>query len=193
VADYTQLQQDVADWFARDDLPVASFVSMAESELNRLLELQAMERMVEAEPTSKTAANLYYLDLPEDFIELLHMETNGYAFEYVTNTQLTTIADAGSDQPYVYSIAGKQLLFPKAWPVFYYYRARIPALSVTNLTNWYTDNLYDGLLHLCLDHGTTYIGQDNPVYRQKAINYMRDAQDRDDQARISGAPLVQRG
>ncbi len=66
---YAQLKQAVADWLDRRDLGdrIPDFIALAESRLNRLLRLRAME----VEVVIRAAAGIDWLDLPEDCLEPL--------------------------------------------------------------------------------------------------------------------------
>ncbi len=186
MSNYTQLQTDIADWFARQDLPATTFITLAESELNRVLRLQAMESMSTATPTLKTSTGLYYLTFPADYLQLRHIESGGVCLDFVSVDQLTT------DNKYFFTIANQLFLFPGLDPVDIYYHASVPALSDTNQTNLFTQLCYDALLYLCLDHASSYMGQPGD-HRQRAMAMLTELQSMDNRARMGDSPLVQRG
>jgi hypothetical protein len=195
---YTDLINDLIAWMARDDLPNNTFIALAEAELNRAMRLQAMETQLRFTPAVQDTRGLWYEPFPEDFLELKHIESSALRMKYVTNTTLASgqYGNGTQDSWYggqeVYSIANQQFLFTGQPVVDITYYEKFPVLSLDNLTNWYTDNLYDGLLYLALHHAGLYIREPNE-FKAQAMEIVATAQAKDDQARISGAPLTQMG
>jgi len=183
---YTQLQSDIGNWFARTDLPTATFISLAEQEMNRTLRLQGMEEISRETPGSQLDNGLWKLPYPADFLQLKHIERGGYRLEFVSNNQMNV--DAGP----AYTIADESILLAGNDPVDLTYYKSVPVLSDTNTTNLFTTLGYDALLYLALDHAANYMMQPGD-YRQKGIERMAEIQQQDYKAAHSGAPLVQRG
>jgi hypothetical protein len=195
---YTDLQTAIADWFARKDLPLTTFIQLAEQQLNRSMRVQAMEEMTSATPEYQTDNGLWYLTYPVDYVELKHIEAGGVRLEYVTNNHMASGLYSGNNSsswygsPLVYTMANQLLLFPSDDEVDIYYYKKIPELSDSNLTNWFTEYVYDGLLYLALGHAASYMGVAD-TFSEKGLLMTAEAQGMDDIARTSGAPLVQRG
>lgn len=187
---YTQLQVDIADWMARQDLPAASFIRMAEAEMNRILRVQAMQTVSILSPVTEATNGWFYADLPTDWLEFDHLEQGGISLEYLDTNQFT--ADAGYPT-YVYTIADDKFYTTGAADVDAIWYQRVAALSDTNQTNWFTDYGYDALLMLSLDYASIYIAEHSPIYREKGMSRLRELQLFDEQSRVSGAPLVTRG
>lgn len=183
---YSQLQTDIAAMFAREDLPATAFISLAEQELNQTLRVQGMEDMLQLSPTGQTDDGLWYIDYPTDFLELKHIESGGVRLDYLSNNQMNT--EVGN----FYSLADEKILLSDDKTVDIYYYKRIPALSDQNETNWFTDNAYNALFYMSCGHATYYMGEDNN-YMETGLRYRGQVQLYDDNARMSGAPLVQHG
>ena len=182
---YNDLQSNIAAWFARTDLPTATFIALAEEEMNRTLRLQGMEDMASATPQNQTDNNLWYITYPADMLELKHIETDGVRMDYVSNHQQVI------DTNYRYTLANELLLFGNSSPVDIYYYAKVPALSAQNLTNLFTETGYDALLYLALAHAASYMQQPND-FRQVAVERMTEIATMNSKAQMAGSTLVQR-
>lgn len=191
MADYAQLQADILDWMARADLPAASFITLAEAEMNRILRLQSMETQLTTTPVGPDPNNRYSIAFPSGFLDMIQIRQGGFPLEYVSNRQFTERYEAGWEQ--MYTIQDEKILVPGAPDVIIDYRGAIPALSLTVPTNWFTANAYDALLYLSLDHASAYVGNENPDYRQRAMIRLDEIQQFDDRSRMSGGPLVMHG
>jgi len=183
--DYTQLQTDIADNMARQDLPVKSFITNAQLRLNRLLRVQGMIEVETLTPSAQLANGQWYLDLPDGFLELLHVERGGQKLEYVNVNQMTNESETG------YTITDEKLVFWGVDAVDVYYYKRIPMLTDAAPTNWFTDNAYDALLFIALGLASAYMGEQTG-YMQMGIDYAAEIKEMDDRAAMS-TPLVQRG
>lgn len=138
IANYTDLQNAVMNWLDRSDLSsfVPDFITMSEAYYNR--NLRARQMMTQVALTTTLGQTV----LPTDFAGAASVWLTG------TNSHLDPIdpegfyekyGDGAGGTPQAYSIAGSAILVgpvsdTTALTMLYY--ARIPALSVSNPTNW---------------------------------------------------------
>ena len=183
---YTELQDTIAKWFARDDLPTDVFIDLAEQELNRVLRLHDMQAMVEATPDAQTNEGDWYIVYPEGFLAMKSVKSNGVQKDYLSPAcELSFRSNA-------YQLMNGMILLPTNDPVELVYYKREPSLSDANQTNAFTENASDALLYIALAHAGSYMAQPGD-YRLVADKHLADIRLRQEQADFSGAPLVQRG
>ena len=182
---YTSLQNSIANWFARQDLPTATFIEMAEQELNRVLRLQAMEVHVSATPEYQRPDGLWYITYPDGLIEVKTIKGNEIPLQCVSPRQMLE----GLDQSY--AVSNGTILLGDADPVDLVYYRKEDALSEDNQENLFTDAAADALLYLCLDHASTYMDQPGN-YRQTALERIGELRAANTRHNLTG-PLIQRG
>ncbi len=186
MSDYAQLQTDVQAWLARDDLDVQAFIRLAEQELNRELRVQGMVVSTSSTPVD-AGGGKFTVDYPADLLELRDIRNGGDLLSYVTPQQFTTELDT------IYTLLGEQILLTQAGDIDYHYYAQVPALSDSNLTNLWTDRLYDALFYLSLYHGTVYMEEERPGYFEQGMRMARRFESMDNQAKTAGSTRVVRG
>ena len=148
ITTYAELQTSVANWLHRSDLTalIPDFIMLAESRMNADIESRSMEARVTLTcvPGSTLAARL--VALPTDMLEMRRLSVvdtdPAQVLEYKSPDQIM------QDNPYLLSAARPscftviganiELASPPdaAYPLELIYQQRIPALSVSNTTNW---------------------------------------------------------
>lgn len=146
---YAGLKAEIALFLARTDLTseIDTFIDLFEAWASRNLRVRQME--VEA-----TATAAEYIPLPDDYVELRDIQvqsTPRRQLQYVTPEYADFVtADGGVGDPSYYTLVGNQLrLVPapsSADDVRISYWRRIPALSVSNTTNWLLTDWPDAYL-----------------------------------------------
>ena len=182
---YTSLQNSIASWFARTDLPTDTFIDLAETDMNTVLRLTGMEVYVSATPEDQTPDGVWYLTYPEGFLELKTIHDGNTPLEYVTPQQMREGFDA------FYSLSNNTILLGDADAVDLVYYQRVPALSATNQTNLFTEVASSALLYLSLGHAASYM-KDSDTYTAIGVQAIERLQRANDAAYVSG-PLVQGG
>jgi hypothetical protein len=152
---YATLQAEVADFLHRTDLTsvIPSFVELAETKLNRILRIRAMENLV-------TGAISATVALPTGFVEMkaLTVTTGGctYPLDYITPNEVVSATAATKK----YSLIGDNVYFVPAGDGTYsmlYYKKFDP---LSTSTNWLITNAPDVYLYATLLEAAEYIRLD---------------------------------
>ena len=166
ITNYSELQSTLADFLNRDDLTavIPTFITLAEAEFNRRLRHWRMENRATAEVDSQYSA------IPADFLEpiRLHLETSNYrTLELMSQADMQSMRMRNLDtsgKPAYYALTqGEIELYPTpdaTYNLEMNYYARIPALSVSNTTNWLLTYFPDAYLYGALAHSAPYLGED---------------------------------
>jgi len=166
ITNYSELQSTIADFLNRDDLTtvIPTFITLAEAEFNRRLRHWRMENRATAEVDSQYSA------IPADFLEpiRLHLETSNYrTLELMSQADMQSMRMRNLDtsgKPAYYALTqGEIELYPTpdaTYNLEMNYYARIPALSVSNTTNWLLTYFPDAYLYGALAHSAPYLGED---------------------------------
>ena len=196
---YTELQAAMADWLMRTDLTAAipDFIALAEEEHNTSLRVREM--LVRA--VTSPAADEPYENLPGDFLELKAIQFNSdpiHVPQYRTPAWLRAYRKhtaSTSGTPSFYSIEGSQLLFEKTpadveLEILYY--QKIPALSVSNTTNWLLTSHPSVYLYGALLQSAPYLKDDDRVaiwdtLYQRGLAKLQSA---DQAAEVNGPPIA---
>jgi len=181
---YSEIQDTIADWFARQDLPTATFIELAEQELNRVMRLQGMEVLVSATPEYQRPDGLWYITFPDGFLEVKTIKDADLTLHCVSPQQML------EDRDQAYAISNGTIILGDADPIdLVYYRAVDP-LSAAADENLFTTIAPDALLYLSLDHAASYMDQPG-TYRQQAMERMGELRAADAGSNLTG-PLQQR-
>jgi hypothetical protein len=161
ISTYAELKTALANWSNRSDLTsrMGEFITLAESRINKDLRMAQVQKRA----TTDTVADQEFYPLPDDFvaaISLVLSTSPEQRLEYIPADQLTMkYPSAPSGEPEAYGIVGQSFrLVPapnSAWTMTLSYRAKMPALSDSNTSNYvltmYPDiYLYGGLLEIAL-------------------------------------------
>ena len=196
---YAELQSSIGDWLNRADLvaTIPTFISMAEVAHNRQIRTRQMIKR------STATISDAFTTLPSDMLEITNAQINGSRvtpLEFVAMDQADRIREiypAGSSK--YFTIVGDTLeLVPSPSSevtVEIVYYARIPALSVSNTSNWLLLNSPDLYLYGALIASAPYLRDDDRtmtwlnLYKQA----LGDLQIADERARFTSTPLRARG
>ena len=186
MSNFTQLEADIVSMLATSDVDTGLFIRLAEQELNRGLRLQGMVSSTTLTPV--LTGDRYIIALPSDFLEAFHVEQSYYRLTYQTPNGFDV-----NDQ-YRYNIVGTDIHVTGSDDIDLWYYGSETALSESNQTNLFTSKCYDGLLYLALGHAGVYLQDPRAqAFADTGIGLIKQAQDRDTEARMSGAPLIQNG
>jgi hypothetical protein len=174
---YATLVTAVTEWLAREDATlvarVPDFITLAEAKFNRTLFHPRMETRTTL-TVDTGATDPEFLDLPSDFQTMRSARLSGVTgkprLAFMSQTQLEDYRfsiDDVSDQPVYFSIVGDQMeLAPtpnEDYDVEIVYRARIPALTSGNTTNWLLTLAPDLYLYGALLESAPYTKKDDRV------------------------------
>ena len=171
IATYTDLQTSVANWLHRTDLTalIPDFITLAESNLNGHLDSRSMEVRLTLTCNPGTGLVNRLVALPTDMLEmrrLLVVNDPAIVLEYKTPDQLVEdnmyLTAPGIPTSFAI-IAGSIELSPtpdSAYPLELIYQQRLPALSVSNPTNWLITSNPNAYLFGTLLQATPYIQND---------------------------------
>jgi len=197
VTTYATLQSEIASWLNRDDLTsiIPTFIQFVESDVNSRLRHQKM--VVRATATSDQE----YVQLPADWLEAIniHIVDGTQPLTYVTLNEADRINKQQIiTSPIFYSIMDDALEIIPApssnIEIEMIYYGKIPALSVSNTTNWLLTKAPDLYLYGSLVHASPYILDDQRVglfanmYNSRLDSLALES----DKALHSGGPLVAR-
>lgn len=175
ISTYAELLTAAANWLARDDLTdrIPEFVALAEAKFNRTLFHPGMEtRSTATVNTSNDEPE--FISLPTDFQTMRRVRLSGVTgkprLEFMAQSQLEDYRysiDNVTDQPKYFTIMGDELeLAPtpnQNYTLEMVYRANIPALSVSNTTNWLLTLAPDLYLYGTLLESAPYTAHDERV------------------------------
>lgn len=181
IATYSDLQTSVANWLNRSDLSanIPDFIALAEDRLSGDLKTRAME----AKTTLSTVGGTNTVSLPADMLEMRRLQILGsynQPLSYRSPDELSIdYADNRSGQPVVFTVVGSNIeLAPipdGVYSVELTYQQRIPALSITNTTNWLLTSWPSAYLYGALIAAEPFLKNDErlPVWQslyQEAVD-----------------------
>ena len=192
LTNYTELQASVADFLNRGDLTsvIPDFITMTESEFNRLLRVSNMS------VRTRAPLNTQYLKLPDGFIgmrniDLLTDPVTPLSYKNLQNLDIHRANDA-TGKPLYYSILQNNIEFAPvpdgAYTLEIVYYQKVPPLSV-NTTNWLLDNHPDAYLYGALMHSAPYLQADERVglWAAKYNQIIQQITSSDEKAKFSGS------
>lgn len=163
LANYTGLLASVADFLSKSNLTavIPDFVTMAEAEMNRRLDVRQMESQSDFSIAGETAP------IPADFrgVKSFRVQnTPRTKLAYISPDQMDDVFDGAvtDSTPYYYTIVGETFLFSPnvtTGDVRLRYRASIPPLA-SNATNWLLTAHPDAYLYGSLMHSAPYLRDD---------------------------------
>lgn len=197
ITTYSELQSAIADFLNREDLTSAipTFISLAEADMQRKVRHWRMEARANASIDTQFSA------VPADWVETTRF--------YITDSQTSPLdlismaemvqrrqqTENTSGRPRYYAMAGGQFeVFPTpdgTYTAELLYFSKIPALSVSNTTNWLLTDSPDAYLYGALVHSAPYLKDDAraqvwAALYQSAIDTLNNASNA---ARFSGTGL----
>jgi hypothetical protein len=166
ITTYAELQASVASWLNRSDLTanIPDFITLAEAQMSTDLKTRSMEAKV----TLATVAGTKTVALPTDMLEMRRLQVVGtynQPLSYRSPDELSIdYASNMSAQPIVFTVVGGNIeLAPIPDGVYSLeltYQQRIPALSVSNTTNWLLTNWPNAYLYASLIASAPFIMND---------------------------------
>jgi len=165
-ATYSDLQASVADFLNRADLTavIPDFITLAEAQFNRQLRTHDMVKRA----TSTVEED--YFSVPTDWLETNVLVCNGtktFPMQYVDYERLNELKGLSltGDPRFYTMVDGKFLIYPAASSTApanleLSYIGKIPALSVTNTTNWLLTKSPDLYLYGTLVQAEPYLKND---------------------------------
>ena len=169
IATYAELQTSVADFLNRDDLTaiIPTFIRLAEARIDRDL------RHWRQEQRDAISLDAQYVALPETFLQPIRLQIlTGPTGEVapISTAQMLQLRGDRSDlagPPTNYAITAGQIeLLPtpdETYSASLVYYGRIPALSVSNTTNWLLTEAPDTYLYGSLVHAAPYLKDDQRI------------------------------
>jgi len=169
IATYAELQTSVADFLNRDDLTsiIPTFIRLAEARIDRDLRHWRQERR------DMLLLDAQYAALPETFLQPIRLQImTGPTGEVapISTAQMLQLRGDRSDlagPPTNYAITAGQIeLLPTpddTYEASIVYYGRIPALSVSNTTNWLLTEAPDTYLYGSLVHAAPYLKDDQRI------------------------------
>ena len=192
LTNYTELQASVADFLNRGDLTsvIPDFITMTESEFNRLLRVSNMS------VRTRAPLDTQYLKLPDGFIgmrniDLLTDPVTPLSYKNLQNLDIHRANDA-TGKPLYYSILQNNIEFAPvpdgAYTLEIVYYQKVPPLSA-NTTNWLLDNHPDAYLYGALMHSAPYLQADERVglWAAKYNQIIQQITSSDEKAKFSGS------
>lgn len=194
IANYTDLQSQIADFLNRDDLTsvIPTFITLAEADMNRRLRHWRMETR------SQALLDTRYTALPQNFVDAVRLQLTGPSgvqrLELITNSELMDKRQASdtAGTPRFYVINdGTIEVYPapdQDYDLEMVYIATIPDIS-TNTTNWVITYHPDCYLYGALMHSAPYLQEDPRTQTWAALykNAVDGINLEDDKAKTSGS------
>lgn len=148
IGTYAELQTAITNWLDRSDLSsrIPEFIALFEAQINRRLRVRKQITSTTLTPSSGSVA------LPTDYLEWKRVTWTGSPrreLDYVTPSFLSGINPAQlSDTPSYFTIEGLNLKVARIsdTALDFLYAQKLPALSVSNTTNWMLTDNPDGYL-----------------------------------------------
>lgn len=197
ITNYATLQSAIADYLNRADLTsqIQTFIQFCEADLNT--RLRSREMIVHATSTSDGE----FVALPPDWLEAINMMIVGgqSPLRYITPDEADSIIKAQiytSTRFYSMTTGVIELVPPAVDEITIdmVYYGKIPALSVSNTTNWLLTKAPDVYLYGALTHAAPFLMDDQrmPVFSQIYLARVQSLQDESQKALHSGSPLIAR-
>lgn len=190
---YATLQTAISDHLARSDLStfLPNFTQTAEDVIYKRLRIRAMETALSGTVASGV------LDVPDDYVELKYAYVSAAPvtwLQWVTPEQLYNEypVRSGSHTPRLISREVDSFIFgpyPSDVDIAGVYYKRLPALSGSNTTNWFTTNAPSVLLYGSLCAAEPFIKNDArlPMWQVMFEQCLKTIEDEEQRERRSGS------
>ena len=144
ITNYTELQASIGNWLHRSDLTavIPDFITLAETRMNGTL----VSRNMEARITLTCTPSVRTVPFPPDLMDMKRLAVidadPAGILQYKSPDQLMEDCAylAATSRPTCFTVVGSNVeLAPvpdKAYPLELIYMQRIPALSISNPSNW---------------------------------------------------------
>jgi len=201
VNSYSALQASIADFLNRSDLTavIPDFITLAEAQFNRNIRHRKMVERATATLDSEYSA------VPSDWLESIRFQINTNpitVMEFVSPDQAAMLkgANSASGKPIYYTQIGQQFqVIPapdsgSAYTGELTYYAKIPALTVSNTSNWLLVEAPDLYLYGSLLQAAPYLQDDQRIAVWGALydRALSDLKVSDERSRMATSALRMR-
>lgn len=196
ITTYSELQTSVTSWLSRTNDSglislIPDFIMLAEAKFNRALRT----RNQEASSTITTANGV--CALPADFLSIRRLYINTDAkleLEYLPPEQFYVKFQAGESGSKYYTIEGANILLADkttTTDLIVLYHQKIPALSVSNTTNWLLTSHPDIYLYATLAEAYDVIKNEAQAqkFTSKTYEVYSQLKDSDMNGKYSGSAM----
>lgn len=195
ITTYSELQTAIGSFLNREDMATIAptFITMAEAQINRRLMKDGPVRQMMGR--SDATIDAEYIAVPSDFLgaKAIYLSPNYLPLDFVSPEEIVerkTLYPSETGDPQVFSVVGGQLQF---WPwsgtgtftgELTYWKT-IPALTVSNTSNWLLAAYPDIYLYTSLIQSAPYLRDDArlTVWATLATAGLSDLTEADRQAR----------
>lgn len=170
---YSALQSAIASTLNRTDLTavIPDWIALAEAQMRRTV------RHWRQEVKATLTADARFEPIPDDWLETvrLHDPVTANRLELVSYAELQDMRAASlvAGKPTKYAhVAGQFEFYPEPdgeYALELIYRQEIPALSVSNTSNWVLQYFPDAYLYGALIHSAPYLAEDARVQTWAAL------------------------
>jgi len=201
ITSYSTLQTSIGDWLIRTDLTavIPDFITLAEAQFNRNI---CHRKMVER---ATATLDSEYSAVPADWLESIRYQINTNpitVMEFVSPDQAAMLkgANGSSGKPIYYTQIGQQFqVIPapdsgSAYTGELTYYAKIPALTVSNTSNWLLADSPDIYLYASLLQAAPYLQDDQRITVWAALytSALNDLKVSDERSRMATSALRMR-
>lgn len=194
---YTGLKATIANYLSRSDLTaiIPDFITLGEAKLNKIVRSRDMV----ARATATIDAE--YETAPTDYVEMisLFLLTNPKTqVEFVSAANFSRVSPSGSGKPRFFTVVGDQLRFGPvpdgAYEAEMQYYAKLPALSVSNASNWLLASNPDAYLYAAMLEAVSYARNDAQIAKWGTLlTQVVDMINKDNASAVfNSAPLTMR-
>lgn len=154
ITNYSELQAAVAQWMHRSDLTsvIPDFIALVEEKMNRYLRTKDNELALSA-----TAITNNRITIPANVVGVKTLWLDGYEGSPLKPQTVESVIANGTDGlATIYAWRGTELLFDGSGTVEGVLYRSVPALSVSNTSNWVLASHPSLYLFGCLAEGNLY-------------------------------------
>lgn len=196
ITTYGELKSAIGDFLNRDDLTavIPTFISLGEARIARDLNHWKQEKRVTTDIDER------YEDLPTDWISIIQVQhTDGGVISSSSSSEMASKRAQSSTaaKPRYWRLTANEMEFypiPDAtYNITMLYRARIPALTDADPSNWLLTYSPDVILYAALMQSAPYLADDArvAVWGSMYQSGVEALNNESDQAQVSG-PLSMR-
>ena len=196
ITNYAELKSAISDFLNRDDLTavIPTFISLGEARIARDLNHWKQEKRVTTDIDER------YEDLPTDWISIIQVQhTDGGVISSSSSSEMASKRAQSSTaaKPRYWRMTANEMEFyptPDAtYNITMLYRARIPALTDAEPSNWLLTYSPDVILYAALMQSAPYLADDArvAVWGSMYQSGVEALNNESDQAQVSG-PLSMR-
>ena len=196
LSSYSDIKSAVSNWLNRSDLDtyIPDFVALCEDRIYRDLRIRCMETAF----TDTIASGV--ISLPTNYLEMDHLYIDGSPIQALQRKSAEWIYQnypyrTVTDKPLFFARDVETIIFgpypDSGYTVIGNYFKRLPALSASNTTNWFTDNAPSILLWGSLLEAEPFLKNDERIalWQAKYQEIKENLTVENDRENFSGSPL----